>query len=108
MRKHYDTYFLLTIFFGLAILTFFMMKSFLIPFLLALILVHFFNPVYKAIFKKTKNKLLSSGIVCLLIALIIIIPAFIILFLTINEVQAAISNLIGNPNLFGKISNFIN
>jgi predicted PurR-regulated permease PerM len=107
MKKNYNTYFFFAILIGLTVLAFFMMKSFLIPFLFALVLVHFFSPVYEFLLEKTGMKVLSSIFSCLFIALIIIAPALIILTLAVNEVQAAISNLVGDPSLLGKISDII-
>lgn len=103
MKKNYSIYFFFAILFGLTVLAFFMMKSFLIPFLFALILVHFFNPVYNFALKKTGKKWLSSLFVCVFIALIIITPVLIVLGLAVNEVQAAIVHLAGNSDLFSRI-----
>jgi predicted PurR-regulated permease PerM len=108
MKKNYNTYFFLAILFGLTVLSFFMVKSFLIPFLFALILVHFFHPVYEILLKKTKRKGLSSALTCILIALLIIIPVLVVLFLAANEVQAAIARLAGNPNFSGGLNSFLN
>lgn len=105
MKKDYNIYFFFVILFGLTVLAFFMMKSFLIPFLFALILVHFFNPVYNFLLKKTGQKGLSSGLTCLLIALIIIIPVLVILMLAANEVQSAVTRLAGNSDIFSGIIN---
>ena len=103
MKTNYNTYFFFALLIGLAVLAFFMMRDFLIPFLMALILVHLFNPVYRKILQKTGQKKLSSILTCLLVAFIIIIPVLILLVLTINEVQAAIASLTGNSNWFEKI-----
>lgn len=98
MIKNYNTYFFFVILFGLTVLAFFMMKSFFIPFIFALILVHFFSPVYDFLLKKTNSKVLSSSLICVLIALIIIIPVVVILLLAANEVQSAVSHLAGAPD----------
>ncbi|MFA7319568.1 MAG: AI-2E family transporter [Parcubacteria group bacterium] len=104
MKENYNKYFFLAVLFGLTVLAFFMMQSFLIPFLFALILVHFFAPAYDFVLKKTGQKGLSSAVACSLIALIIIIPAVIFLTLAANEVQAAIARLAGNTDIFERIA----
>lgn len=102
-KTNYNTYFFYAIVAGLTILTFFILKPFLIPFLLAAILVHFFSPVYKYLLKKTRREWLSSMLTCLLIALIIIIPVLAILGLVVGEVQSAISRLAANPESVNKM-----
>ena len=102
-KASYNTYFFFTFLIGLTILAFFLMQPFLIPFILALILVHLFSPVYQFFLKKTKRQWLSSLLVCFLIALIIIIPVLITLVLVAGEVQSVINNLAGNPEALSKL-----
>jgi len=106
MKDNYSKYFFFVILLGLTALAFFMMKSFLIPFLFAVILVHFFNPVYSFILDKTGKKGLSSILTCFFIALLIIIPALVVLALAANEVQSAITRLAGDTGIFGRIVSF--
>ena len=108
MKTNYNTYFFFAILIGLTVLAFFIIKPFLIPFLFALILVHFFNPVYKFLLRNTQRKWLSSLLACLLIALIIIIPTLVILALLVGEVQSVIVNLAGNPESLRKIVTIVN
>jgi len=96
-KTNYNTYFFFLILFGLTVLGFFIVKPFIIPFVFALILAHFFAPIYKNILKKTGSKGLSSFSVCLLVALIIIIPVLVILAMVANEIQAAIARLSADP-----------
>lgn len=96
--KNYNVYFFFAILIAITTLVFFMLKPFFIPFILAVILAHAFNPVYEKLLKLTGRKRgLSSALVCLLVAFIIIIPISFVLYLVISEVQMIIDNFSQSP-----------
>jgi predicted PurR-regulated permease PerM len=101
-KKNYNKYFFFTVFFGLIILAFFVMKPFFIPFLFAAILVYLFNPVYRFFLKLTGIKWFSSLLVCFLIALVIIIPTIVTLSVVVSEVQLVINYFATNPEVAKK------
>lgn len=88
--KNYNIYFFFAILIGVTVLTYFILKPFLIPLLIAAILAHLFAFLYRALLKITKRKWLSSVLTCLVIALIILIPIISISSLVIKEVQGII------------------
>src|SRR4030042_6726565 len=107
--KNYNVYFFFAILIGVTALAFFVAKPFLVPFLVAAILAHLFQPVYGNILKITKNrKGISSAITCLLIALIIITPLIFVSALVVNEVKGVIAGLSENSASFGEIISAIN
>ena len=103
MKTSYKTYFFLATLIGLTVLSFFIIKGFLIPFILALILVHLFNPVYKFLLGHTGRESFSSVLTCLIVAFIIIIPVLIVLVLATSEVQAVVTHLAGSAGLLNGI-----
>lgn len=58
----------------LVVLTFFILKPILLSIILGLILAFVFMPVYNWLYAKTKSKNLSAGLICLLLAVIIVLP----------------------------------
>jgi predicted PurR-regulated permease PerM len=85
--KNYNVYFFFTILIGITILAYFVIKPFLVPFLIAAILAHLFGFIYEMFLKLTrKSKGTSAILTCLLIALIILIPIISISSLVINEI----------------------
>lgn len=98
--KNYNIYFFFIVLIGVTILAYFVIKPFLIPFLLAAILAHLFGFMYRNFLKLTQNKKrLSSLLTCLVIALIILIPILIISYLVINEVQNILTNFLQDTDL---------
>lgn len=107
--KSYNVYFFFAILIGVTVLAFFIAKPFLVPFLVAAILAHLFQPVYRNILRITKDrKGISSAATCLLIALIIIVPLIFVSALVVNEVKGVISGLSDNSAGFGEIIGVIN
>lgn len=103
--KNYNVYFFFGVLIGITVLTFFMLKPFFIPFILAVILAHSFYNVYLKLLKWSgKRKGLSSGLVCLLIAVIIIVPILAVGYLVANEIQGIIGSFSGTKN---NVSNLI-
>lgn len=86
--KNYNVYFFFTILIGISFLVFFVLKPFIIPFIIAIILVHLFGPVYRMFLRITKkSEIISSALTCLCIALLILIPIITVSFLVVSEVQ---------------------
>lgn len=107
--KNYNVYFFFAILIGVTALAFFVAKPFLVPFLIAAILVHLFQPVYRNILKITGNrKGISSGITCLIIAVIIITPIIFISVLVVNEIKGVVLDISSDSASFGKIVGAIN
>jgi len=91
--RNYNVYFFFAILISVGVLIFFIFKPFLIPFIVAAVLAHLFDPLYRFLFKITgKRKGFSSILVCLSVALIIILPISFIFSLVIAETQEIISN----------------
>ena len=89
--KHYNVYFFVIILVGISALAFMVVRPFLIPFIIAAVLANLFGFMYEAFLKVTgKNRIMSSALTCFIIALIIIVPLFLISFLVINEAQETI------------------
>lgn len=89
--KHYNVYFFVIILVGISALAFMVVRPFLIPFIIAAVLANLFGFMYEALLKVTgKNRIMSSALTCFIIALIIIVPLFLISVLVINEAQETI------------------
>src|SRR3989344_7172457 len=95
--KNYNIYFFFLILFGVTILAYFILKPFLVPILIAAILAHLFSPAYRFFLGLTGKKGIASGVVCLIIALIIIAPLFAVTSLVVNEIQMIIDNFSQKP-----------
>ena len=76
---------------------FLMFRPLLIPFILAAILANTFYFLYVWLLKYLRLKWLSSLIVCILVALIIIIPILLILSLAVNEIQSLVQFISNHP-----------
>jgi predicted PurR-regulated permease PerM len=86
--KNYNVYFFFAILAGISGLVFFLIKPFVIPFVMAVILASLFGPVYRWFLRVTKgSKIISSSLTCLSIALIILIPLMMVSALVVNEAQ---------------------
>ncbi len=86
--KNYNVYFFFGILLGASVLSYFLLKPFIIPFIIAAVLTYIFYPFYRKVFKLTRErKGLSSTIACVLVGLIIILPVFLVFSLVINEAQ---------------------
>jgi len=91
--KNYNVYFFFALLIGVSVLVYFVIKPFLVPFIVAVILVQLFYPIYQGLLRLTKNrKGLSSALVCLLIALIIIAPLIFVISLVVGEVRTLIAS----------------
>jgi len=107
--KNYNVYFFFALLVGVSILIFFLVKPFLVPFIIAAILAQFFYPVYNFLLKITRNRRgLSSGLICVLIALIIIAPIFFVTTLVVREVGGIINDFSGNASRISWIVQSIN
>ena len=69
----------------LVILSFFLLKPILISIIAGLLLAFIFTPIYKWFYKKTKSKNISASIIMVFLALIIIIPAWFLTPLLIEQ-----------------------
>ncbi|MDZ4384886.1 MAG: AI-2E family transporter [Candidatus Moranbacteria bacterium] len=86
--KNYNVYFFFAILIGVSVLTYFVLQPFIVPFLIAAILVHLFAFMYEALLRVTGNsKWSSSAITCFIIALIILIPVVVVSSLVVREVH---------------------
>lgn len=107
--KNYNVYFFFVLLAGVTALVFFIVKPFLIPFLVAAILAHLFHPIYRRLLKITKNKKgLSSAVSCFAIAIIIVTPLIFVSALVINEVKDVVLNISGDAASLEKIVSSIN
>jgi len=95
--KNYNVYFFFAVLIGITAVAYFILQPFLVPFLIAVVLTHLFAPAYEFFLKFFRRKGLSSALVCLLVALIIMAPIFVVLSLVIAEIQDSINNLNANP-----------
>lgn len=106
--KNYNVYFFLLILIGITVLTFFMLKPFVIPFVLAVILAHSFHPIYAALLKWLKFKGLSSLLTCFLVVLIIIVPLSLVVYAVITELQVVVINFAETKNTVNQLINISN
>lgn len=107
--KNYNVYFFFILLAGVTALVFFVIKPFLVPFLIAAILAHLFRPAYKGFLKITGGrKGVSSAVACLLITLIIVTPLLIVSALVVSEIKDVIVNISGDSQSFEKIIASIN
>lgn len=97
--KNYNVYFFFFVLIGISILTFFVVKPFIVSFLVAGILAHFFAPVYRFFLKRFKGNGLSALLTCLLVALIIVIPLLTVLSLVVNEIQYILDGFNQHPDV---------
>ncbi|MBU1111739.1 MAG: AI-2E family transporter [Nanoarchaeota archaeon] len=74
-RQRFQNLMPLVLFVVLIVLSYFIVKPFLIALFLAALLAYIFNPVYFWLREKTKRPNLSAFLICILIFLLIIIPA---------------------------------
>lgn len=103
--KNYNVYFFFVLLSGISLLVYFLIKPFLVPFLIAAILAHLFRPAYLSILRFTGQRQgISSLLTCLLIAFIIITPAIFISSLIIKEVKSLVVEISSGG---GNLENFI-
>lgn len=72
--EHYSKYFFLASFLGIILLSIYLIKSYIITIVGAVLLSYVFYPIYKKINSKIRSKKLSSLFTTLLVVIIIIIP----------------------------------
>lgn len=112
--KNYNVYFFFILLIGITILTFFVVKPFIVPFILAVILANLFGLAYRRLLGWTGNrKGISAASVCLLVIAIIALPLFLVSSLVINEIQSVLDRLSidavsGGGITAGFISSFVN
>ena len=70
---------------ALIVLAFFLLKPILLPIVIALLLAFIFSPVYNWFLKRTDSKNISASIVCVILALIIILPLWFLTPIAINQ-----------------------
>ena len=91
--KNYNTYFFLMILVGITLMVFYVLKPFIVPFVLAAVLANLFYFMYEGFLKITfRSKGISSALTCLIIALIIIVPITSVSFLVVSEAQETIAH----------------
>lgn len=102
--KNYNVYFFFAVLTAASILVYFIFKPFLVAFLVAAVLAHLFGPVYSRLLKLTgKRRGLSSTLVCILVALIIIVPLYVVFSLVFNESRQLLTYFSGNNNHLGNM-----
>lgn len=72
--EHYSKYFFLASFLGIILLSIYLIKSYIITIVGAVLLSYVFYPIYKKINSKIRSKKLSSLFTTILVVIIIIIP----------------------------------
>ena len=97
--KNYNVYFFFAALIGISVLAYFVVKPFVVSFLIAAILAHLFAPMYNFLLKGVKRKGVSSFFSCLLIALLIVIPILVVLTLVVNEIQGILDKFSLNPDV---------
>lgn len=91
--KNYNVYFFFALLVGVSILIYFILKPFLVSFIVAVILTQFFYFAYQKFLRLTGGrKGLSSGLVCLLIMVIIIVPLLLVANLVVGEAMSLINS----------------
>lgn len=107
--KNYNVYFFFSVLIGITILTFFMLKPFFIPFIIAIILAHSFSPVYNKLLKWTKNgRGISAALTCILVAAVIIAPISCMVYSVVDEIQGTVSSFSGTKNGINYLIDSIN
>jgi predicted PurR-regulated permease PerM len=107
--KNYNVYFFFAVLIGATVLVYLVIKPFLVPFLVAAILAHLFNPVYQSLQQITGGKKgISSAVACLAIGLIITIPIFLVTSLLVAEIGNMLSSLSGGARDLSHIISAIN
>ncbi|MFA5961826.1 MAG: AI-2E family transporter [Parcubacteria group bacterium] len=96
--KNYNVYFFFLVLASISVLTYFVIKPFLVSFLIAAILAHLFAPLYNFFLKRLKKKGASSFLTCLLIALLIVVPVLVVLSLVVDEIQVTLDNFSLDPD----------
>lgn len=103
--KNYNVYFFFIVLIAVTVASFFLVKALLAVFIVAAILAHSFTPFYeKTLTFLGGRKGLSSGLICLLIALLVFVPLILIGVLLYAEIQTMIIDFSSNPE---KINNII-
>ncbi|HLC89285.1 MAG TPA: AI-2E family transporter [Candidatus Nanoarchaeia archaeon] len=82
---NYQRYIPLVLFILLVVLAFFLIRPFLLTLFLSALLAYLFYPLYTFIFKKSKNRTLSALIICVLVMLIIVLPATFLIKTLVEE-----------------------
>jgi len=110
--KNYNVYFFFLILIAVTVASFFLVKALLAVFIISAILAHSFTPFYEKTLKFTGGRRgLSSGLICLLVALLVFIPFLLICVLLYAEIQSVIVDFASNPervnNIISSANNFI-
>lgn len=74
-----------TVFFGLIVLSFFILKPILLSIITGLILAFIFAPVYNRLLKKFKNKNFTAGFICFFLITILLLPVWFLTPLIVNQ-----------------------
>lgn len=111
--KNYNVYFFFLILIVVTVASFFLVKTLLAVFIIAAILAHSFTPFYEKVLTFTRGRRgLSSGLICLLVALLIFIPLILIVILLYAEIQTAIITFTNKPGIINQMisstNNYIN
>lgn len=104
MKSEFKTFFLLTLLIGAFVVTFFVLRPFLIAIILAFILSQLFKNLYDKIYHKFgKRASLASASTCLIIFFGIFVPIALVTGMIINELNDLYGSIQQN-NLPAKIT----
>ncbi len=70
---------------ALIVLTFFLIKPFLLAIFSGFFLAFIFSPIYNWLYKKTKLKNFSASMICILLVILIILPLWFLIPILINQ-----------------------
>ncbi|MBW3003975.1 AI-2E family transporter [Candidatus Woesearchaeota archaeon] len=84
--KDYKTYFIIALFIIIAYFSYLLIKPFLTPIILSMVIAYIFYPVYKHLLKVVKSKNVASLLMAIAIILLISFPVYYVAKTTTNEV----------------------
>ena len=96
--KDYFKYILIALLFLVPLLTYLLLKPYMISIISSFVIAYFFYPIYKLLNKIIKNKSLASFTLILLIIIVIIVPAFFIINKIIDQ-SVGVFHAVRNINL---------
>ncbi len=105
LSKNYQKYLVPILFIVIIILTFFLLKPYFIAILWALFLTYLLYPIYKRLNKYIKNETLTSSIMTILIALVVLIPVYLIVSIMLRE-SFDIYSYIRTSDLINLLANY--
>jgi len=84
--KDYRTYILIILFFVISYISYLIVKPFVTPIILSLVIAYIFYPVYKQLNKRITNKNIASLIMAIAIIFLISVPAYYVTKTTSQEI----------------------